>query len=370
MSGVCKQGRAWVLSGLLLLAQWSEADVSQKDWPRATLAQAGLQAKALEGIEAKIERNDWPLISSVLVVRHGKLAYEHYWQDANADTLHDTRSATKTINALLLGAAIKRGLIEDEQQPVFAFFPEHAEPANPDPRKLKITLADLLTMSSLLECNDENRWSSGNEERMYVTEDWVGFVLGLPIKGFAPWQKTPQDSPHGRSFSYCTAGSFLLGAVIEQVSKKSLAEFSREVLEQPLGISQVQWNRSPLGVGIGAGGTRYRSRDLARIGELILRKGRWQNRQIIPADWITQMTTVHAQARDDADYGYQIWRFNFEVGEQRYPTWAMSGNGGNYVFIQPELDLVVVISSRAYNQSGAHANSQALFKAILAGLKP
>ena len=347
------------------------------DWPRSTPAQAGLQPDTLAQIEARISDRSWPGITSVLVVRHGKLAYERYWQDTDAETRHDLRSATKTLNALLLGAAIERGLIQDVQQPVFGFFPEYATHAHPDPRKQAITLEDLLTMSSLLECNDSNPFSAGNEERMYVSEDWVGFVLDLPIKGFAPWDTRPEDSPHGRSFSYCTAGSFLLGAVIERASGESLAAFSRKVLEAPLGLGELHWNRSPLGVGSGAGGTRMRSRDAARIGELILRKGRWGKRQILPAAWVEAMTTVHAQARDDADYGYQIWRFRFApegaettASTPRYATWAMSGNGGNYVFIQPELDLVVVVTSRAYNQGTAHPQSQALFKTLLRDLAP
>lgn len=342
---------------------------SGEDWPVTDLRTAQIAPAALQQVAGKIRDQSWPGITSVLVVRRGALAHEAYFNSGGVDKLNDMRSASKTLTAMLLGVAIERGLVEGVAAPVYGFFAERKLGANADPRHLKITLEDLLTMSSLWECNDDNPWSAGNEERMYVTEDWLGFALDLPIKGFAPWMPKPQDSPHGRAFSYCTAGSFVLGAVIEKASGQSLAAFAQAHLEQPLGIREVTWNRSPLGIGIGGGGTRYRSRDIARFGELLLRGGRWHGHQVLPARWVQEMLTVRVQARENADYGYQIWRMPFAVGDRQYPSWAMSGNGGNYVFIQPELELVVVITSSAYNQREAHPNSQALYQLILDGVR-
>jgi CubicO group peptidase (beta-lactamase class C family) len=251
------------------------------------------------------------------------------------------------------------------QAKVYGYFPDKQPIQHPDPRKQAITLEDLLTMSSLWECNDENEFSSGNEERMYVTEDWLQFALDLPIKGFAPWMTRPADSPHGRAFSYCTAGAFTAGALVERATRMPLARFAAEALEKPLGIEHVQWNTSPLGIGMGGGGTRYRSRDLAKLGQLALDQGRWHGKQVISAAWIGAMLTVHAQARDDADYGYFWWCFRKPVTGIDEPVWAMSGNGGNYVFVVPSRHLVAVITSTAYNQRYMHPQSQEIFREYL-----
>ena len=331
-------------------------------WSIADARAAHVDAARLEALEGKVADGTYKGITSVLVARDGKLAYEHYFNGSDADRLNDVRSASKSVTALLAGAAIDRGLIPSAQSKVYGFFPDKQPVQHPDPRKQAITLEDLLTMSSLWECNDENEFSSGNEERMYVTEDWLQFALDLPIKGFAPWMTKPADSPHGRAFSYCTAGAFVAGAVVERAARMPLARFAAEALEKPLGIERAQWNVSPLGIGMGGGGTRYRSRDLAKLGQLALDEGRWRGKQVISAAWIRAMLTVHAQARDDADYGYLWWCFRKPVTGIDEPVWAMGGNGGNYVFVVPSRRLVAVVTSTAYNQRYAHPQSQEILR--------
>lgn len=330
---------------------WAVADARQQGWDLTRLGK----------LEAAIGKGDFPGVTSVVVARQGKLVYERYFGDGSPDLLNDTRSATKSVTALLVGAAIDRGLIPSAQARVYDYFADRQPFAHASERKARITLEDLLTMSSAWECDDENQFSAGNEERMYVSEDWTRFALDIPLRGYAPWVSRPEDSPHGRAFSYCTAGSFLLGATVEKVSGKPLAQFSAEVLERPLGITQVKWNRASEGVGMGGGGTRYRSRDLAKLGQLVADGGRWQGKQVISERWIRDALTVRAQAREDAEYGYQFWRFRLGQGAQQTYAWAMSGNGGNYVFIVPELQLVAVITRTSYNQRNVHPQSQAMF---------
>jgi CubicO group peptidase (beta-lactamase class C family) len=328
-------------------------------WSVADPAREGFDAATLAAMEAAIAGDAAPDTTSVLIARDGRLVYERYFGKGGRDVLNDTRSATKSVTALLVGAAVDRGLIDGAQAPVYGFFPDRHW-LNADPRKLRFTVEDLLTMSSQWECDDDNQFSAGNEERMYLSADWTQFALDLPIKGYAPWMKRPEDSPHGRSFAYCTAGSFLLGAIVERVSGQPLAAFARDALEKPLGIHESQWQRSSEGVGMGGGGTRYRSRDLAKLGQLLLDGGRWNGKQVVSAEWIRAMTTVQAQAREDADYGYQVWRFGFDVRGTRHAAWAMSGNGGNYVFVVPSRRLVAVITRTRFNQRDMHAQSQKL----------
>ena len=134
-------------------------------------------------MEGAIHAGDFKKIGSVVVARHGKLVYEAYFE-GDAATLRDTRSATKSITDVLVGIAIQEKKLSGVDARVLALLPERARKMqNPDARKDKITVEDFLTMSSPLECDDWNDASRGNEERMYVIEDWAQFILDLPMRG-------------------------------------------------------------------------------------------------------------------------------------------------------------------------------------------
>lgn len=340
-----------------------------------TAAAAGLDTVLLGSLAARVADNTFQRMTSVVVALDGKLAYEGYFNGADRDRQHDARSATKTLAGMLVGLAIERGAIRGVDARVLDFFPDRRKAIkNPDPRKDAVTLEDLLTMSSLLECNDDNEYSSGNEERMYVSEDWLGFFLDLPIKGFPPWETKPEDSPYHRSFSYCTAGVFALGAVLERATGRPVPELAREWLFAPLGIEQVTWHRSPLGITMMGGGTRLRSRDLLKLGMLYLAGGRWNGRQVVPQPWVETSTAAHAQASDTDTYGYLWWRRDFVSRGKAFPAYYMTGNGGNKVVVVPSAKLVAVITSTLYNTRGMHQQSDKLLTdyvlAALPGMPP
>lgn len=355
---------------LLMLASLVTLPVAANDVPLATLwadapsdlddglgvatpAATGIDGDMLAAMDDAIRSEEFDRITSVLVARGGRLVHEAYFGGSDRDTMHDVRSVSKTVTGMLVGLAIARGHLPGVDARVLDYFPDH-EPRNPDPRKGEITIEDLLTMSSRLECDDWNSFSRGNEERMYLIEDWVGFFLDLPIKGFPPWATRPEDSPAGRSFAYCTAGVSTLGGVLEKATGKTVEEFARDELFSPLGIEQVGWQHSPLGLAQTGGGTRLCGRDLLKLGMLYLQGGRWSDRQLIPADWVARSVRTHVQANDENDYGYLWWKRDFVSGSRPYPTYFMSGNGGNKVAVVPGQRLVVVLTSRAFNTRGMH----------------
>ena len=216
-------------------------------------------------------------------------------------------AATKTVTGMLVGVAIDRGLVDSVTTPVSAYLPMGDAVRNPDPAKDAITVEDLLTMSSMLECDDTNPFSAGNEERMYLTPSWSEFARDLPVKGFPPWVSRPEDSPYGRSFSYCTAGVVLLGSVLERACGEPVEDFARRELFDPIGVGEVTWSRTAEGTVMTGGGLLMTTRDLARLGRLSLDSGRVGDRQVVPREWMATSTTAQVNVDDDRTYGYLWW---------------------------------------------------------------
>ncbi|MEZ5922410.1 MAG: serine hydrolase [Parvularculaceae bacterium] len=342
----------------------------QNSWIFAALASLSLMGKpALAGsfeiamgkMDEDVRSGAFNATTSILISRDGKLIHEAYFDEGGADSLRNTRSATKTVTAMLVGAAIARGKITDVDAKITSFFPDKAPFENSDPRKDEMTVEDLLTMSSLLECDDENPFSRGNEERMYLIEDWAKFTLDLPIKGFPAWVSKPADSPYGRSFSYCTAGVSTLGAVVERASGRKLEAFAEDALFGPIGVSKAEWQYSPMGLAQAGGGLSLNSRGLVALGELLLHNGKSNNRQVLPASWTKAMMTPHVHIDEErGDYGYLTWLPVLRIGDREIHAAGMFGNGGNKVVVIPELDLVIVITTTNYGQRGAHAMTDKL----------
>ncbi len=347
----------------LALGVFAIPAVGQSEWPRATPASAQIDASKLQAMEAAIKSGEFKKIGSVLIARHGKLVYESYF-DGDAGTVRDTRSATKSITGTLIGLAIQEHQLSGVDAPVLKLLPEHRRSLqNPDPRKEKITVEDLLTMSSPLECDDWNDASRGNEERMYLIEDWGQFILDLPIRGRMKTGEKEEPPKYGRYFSYCTGGVFLLSEVIGKAAGMRTDRYAQQKLFGPLGIvpEKVTWVYSPLGIPQTGGGLRLTSPDLLKVAQLYLDGGKWKGKQLVNAAWVKASTTPHATISDHQEYGYLWWLQSFGPAEgKKYPAFFMTGNGGNKVLAFPSLDLAVVITSTNFNTKGMHEQTEKL----------
>lgn len=341
--------------------------VPTRSLPRAwwaVLIVAGCSARvsneptpAGDGLAAAIAADQYPRTTSVLAAQHGATLYEGYFGGATAETLHDVRSVTKSLAALAVGIAISEGALPSEDVPAFPYLTDLAPIAHQAPAKAAITIRDLLTMSSALDCDDDVPSSPGNEENMYPQREWARWAAALPVRA---------GSEHG--FAYCTAGVFLLGRILERATGAPIDRYVEERLFAPLGIDRVVWNRSPAGEAAISGQLRLRTRDLAKLAHLLVERGRHGERQLVPAPWIERMMTRHlrpsrsSDPRGELGYGYLLWQREYATSCGRVWGWYMSGNGGTHAVVLPTLGATAVVTRVHFNTRGMHDQTARLLE--------
>lgn len=311
------------------------------------LSHSKLDQKKIESLNKEIVQNTFKAITSIVVIKDGKLMLEEYFNNSNRSTMHDTRSVGKSFTSALMGIAIKDGFIKDENQTLSSFY-DLKKFMNPSPVKENVTLANLLTMSSAFNGSDQDSESPGNEENMYPTDDWVKFALDLPMD---------KGKSNGKQWDYFTAGVVLLGDILNQSVPGGLEKYADKKLFQPLGIESYQWQYTPQNVVNTAGGLQMTALSLAKVGQLYKNKGQWNNHQIIPAEWVNKAFTRQIQIaeRENEFYGYLFWNKTYTVNGKNYETYYCAGNGGNKIFIFKDLPLTIVITAKAYNRPYAHS---------------
>jgi len=292
----------------------------------------------------------------MLVVRRGQLVAEGYFNGFGRDSLHDLRSTGKSVTSALAGIAIGQGLMSLDD-PISQHLPQFDSHDHVDSRKQAIRIRNLLNMDSGLDCDDWNIASPGNEERMYDSRDWVDFILDLPMA------REP-----GALAAYCTGGVVVLGHIIALRSGMELDAYASTYLFGPLGIANSGWRRSPDGQATGGGGLRLTPRDAARFGALYLQGGSWNGATVVPAAWVEQSRgIVHTLGRDR--YGLLWWKRGFSPPDGPVDSIFTSGNGGNFIFVFPALELVVVFTGSNYNSPSMNQPFEILTSRVLPAVR-
>lgn len=301
-------------------------------WSTADPAAHGLDPARLEEACQHIARN-CPTRFSLLVVRNGYLVLERYFNGSGAAQANNIKSMSKSILAVLTGMAIEEGRIRGVEQKLADFYPEYFH-ENLDPRKFDITLEHLLTMRAGFEWAENTAIS----DRMWLSSDWHRHIIDSPLT----------DNP-GEVWNYNTGLSHLVSGILTTVSGISTRAYAESRLFGPLGMTCHRWSQDPRGYYFGGSEVWLTARDLARFGLLALRRGRWEDRQLVSEQWMAESmrmrcaTTSFHSAFPDRDYGYHWWGINLSG----HPAIEASGYGGQNIFLFPDLDLMVVTTARS-----------------------
>jgi CubicO group peptidase (beta-lactamase class C family) len=319
-------------------------------WAVAEPSAVGLDAATLCAIGPSFTSWKDANVHAVLVIRHGKLVLERYFTNTderlgrplgavafNAETLHDLRSITKSVTALVLGIAIGKGEIPGVDEPVLPRLPVYADLRSPE--KDRITLRHLLTMSQGLTWDEDIPYSNpaNSEIRMDHADDPVRYALAQTV-----------ETPSGSVWNYTGGSATIIAALLRKATGQGLDALARTTLFEPLGITDVEWTYLRNGDPAAASGLRLRPRDTAKIGQLVLDHGVWNGKQVVPADWIAAATSPQIAGPGLFFYGYQFWLGRSLVQGRAVDWIAGWGYGGQRLFIVPTLDLVVLVHAGLY----------------------
>lgn len=329
--------------------QYRSPLVLHDGWKIATPESAGLSRQALEALVQSILDSPSdslvaPYIQALLIARHGELVLDEYFYGFGPRRMHDTRSAGKSFAPTLFGIAARNRPALAPELRVEDIFGDLAPFENDGPRKQAITLGDLLSMNSGLDCDDNDDATPGSEDRLQTQSsepDWYRYMLDLPMA------RRP-----GEKAVYCSGAMNLVGGAIARKTGEWLPNLFRDGFAKPLGVTHYYMNLMPTGEAYLGGGIQVRPRDMLKLGQLYLDGGVWRDRRVLDAGWVREATAAHASINEPDDYGYGWWRKTFQVDGQRYDSFYAAGNGGQFLFVIPRLDMVVLIAAGNYGNFG------------------
>lgn len=307
-----------------LVVNMSEEQVEQAwEWQHDTLENHNINASAINSVHNTID--SYP-INAEVIVKDGVIVDEYYKDGYDQNSVFTLQSTSKSVTSALIGIAIDKGYIPSVNEPISTYFPQILDSGSE--YKSQITVWNLLTHTTGLNASDTANWNE-----WLASDNWVDYVL-----------ERPATSRPGTVFSYFTGNTHLLSAILQQATGKTAYEFGKEYLFDPLDMDSVQCSTDPQGISDGGNGFAMNVYDMAKLGELYLNNGNWNGEQIISEQWINDSTTLQFdRSSGSADYGYQWWVRTF--GENAYPAYFAQGHYGQYIFVVPDLDLVVAITS-------------------------
>jgi CubicO group peptidase (beta-lactamase class C family) len=312
-------------------------------WEVSTLMAENIKPAPIQNLIKDIQA-DPKNIHSMLIFRNNKLVSESYFDGWHRDRLHALRSDSKSFISTLIGIAIDKGQIKDVDQKVFDFFPEYAYLKNATNEGMQ--LKHLLTMTAGFDWNENALFLDKSQYDDYIIEtkdDRIGYILKKPIATSA-----------GSHFLYNSGLPILQTAIIKKVTGETADVYAKKYLFDPLNITNFYWRMNADGY-IKTAPLYLRPRDMAKLGQLFLDGGKWKGNQIVSNNWVTTASsTIISNASifsgdNNTGYGYNWWTEKIVVSSNTISTFVAEGKGGQYIFVVPSLNAVVVFTGGNYD---------------------
>lgn len=359
-----------IIIALLCLCSFSiahsqTADQSSRnrtELPTASLEEADFNRDSIDKLLNALYDSPRRDFRGMVVIKDNHLVLEEYFGTYWRKTVHDIRSAGKSVTALLLGIAIKEGLIEGLDQSVYSLFSEKKNPSiNEDYKKIK--LRHLLDMASGLDADTDNAETLGHAMHWMARDDWKDYLLNVPLK-----------SQPGQSWAYADIHALLIGLAIEEAAGMSLKDYAQQKLFDPLGFEPIYWYTNAANQTGAAGNLYLTALDFAKLGLLVLNKGQWEGQPIIASDYMEELINSQNFSVSDwffaADsYGMMWYKSKRTFGNYTFEYLFASGSGGNHLIVVPDQNMVIALTSSAYGPGYGQGRSYTILSMILAAFE-
>ena len=330
--------------------------------PVGSLEDAGFNRDSLNVLDDIIYNTQHGDFIGLVVIKNNKLVVEYYYNTFWRNHILDIRSAGKSITSLLLGVAIKEGLVQDLEQDVYSFFPKGKYPSMHEDFK-KIKIKHLLDMASGLDADSDRPETPGQAGNWGEKDEWVEYFLTVPLA----------EEPGGK-FVYADINAALIGAIIEETSGMSLRDFAKKNVFDPLGIKEFYWYTNAANQTVGSGTLYLSTLDFAKLGVLVANEGKWGDEQIVQPEYIEKLLAREAFDLSDwwslsDNYGMLWYKTQRTFNGRKFDYLWASGRGGNQLIVVPEENMVIALTSTAYGPRYGHSRAYDFLGKVLNALE-